>query len=139
MRRGSSVLWGAAFAFAAPLAGCGGPPPPSQFPDADTLLARMRASHACSRGVSGEAKLDYFGEQGRVRGNLLYLVSAPDRVRLDVFSPFGANEAGEGKGAPQAETSEASPAGTKPGKDEIANLKAELTAMQVRLEQLSRR
>ncbi|MFZ5893780.1 MAG: LolA family protein [Myxococcota bacterium] len=72
------------------LTACGRPPPPSRFPDADALLARMRATHACSRGVSGEAKLDYYGQEGRVRGNLLYLVSAPDRVRLDVFSPFGA-------------------------------------------------
>jgi hypothetical protein len=37
------------------------------------------------------------------------------------------------------EKTEASPAGAKPGEDEIANLKAELTAMQARLEQLSRR
>jgi hypothetical protein len=40
--------------------------------------------------VSAEAKLDYLGPRGRLRGNLLYLASAPDRVRLDLFSPFGA-------------------------------------------------
>jgi hypothetical protein len=90
MSLGARALWGTVLACAVPLSGCYRSPPPSQFPDADTLLARMRASHACSHGVSGEAKLDYFGEQGRVRGNLLYIVSAPDRVRLDVFSPFGA-------------------------------------------------
>jgi hypothetical protein len=50
----------------------------------------MRETYACSRGLSGEAKLDYFGESGRVRGDLWYLVSLPDRVRLDVVSPFGA-------------------------------------------------
>jgi hypothetical protein len=50
----------------------------------------MRAGQACSRAVSGEAKLDYFGDEGRVRGSLLYLAEVPDRVRLDVFSPFGA-------------------------------------------------
>jgi hypothetical protein len=50
----------------------------------------MRATLACSRGVSGEAKLDYFGEKGRVKGGLLYLAAVPDRVRLDVVSPFGA-------------------------------------------------
>ncbi len=62
---------------------------------------------------------------------------------LGMFSPFGSSEAGEGKSvpqnAPQAEKTEAGPAGAKPGEDEIANLKAELTAMQARLEQLSRR
>jgi hypothetical protein len=80
----------ALFACAVSLSACYRSPPPSRFPDAETLLARMRATHECSRAVSGEAKLDYYGERGRVRGNLLYIVSAPDRVRLDVFSPFGA-------------------------------------------------
>jgi polyhydroxyalkanoate synthesis repressor PhaR len=62
---------------------------------------------------------------------------------LGMFSPFGSSEGGENKSlpqiAPQAEKSEASPEARKPGEDEIANLKAELTAMQARLEQLSRR
>ena len=59
---------------------------------------------------------------------------------LGMFTPFGSSEAGEGKSLPQVEKSEASPeGGKKPGEDEIANLKAELTAMQARLEQLSRR
>jgi polyhydroxyalkanoate synthesis repressor PhaR len=57
---------------------------------------------------------------------------------LGMFTPFGSNEAAEGKSAPQAEKTEAGPV-AKPGEDEIANLKAELTAMQARLEQLSRR
>ncbi len=87
-RRRSSRL--ASLAFALGLFGCGRPPPPSQFPSADAALARMRATLSCSRGVSGEAKLDYFGEKGRVKGGLLYLTSLPDRVRLDVVSPFGA-------------------------------------------------
>jgi polyhydroxyalkanoate synthesis repressor PhaR len=58
---------------------------------------------------------------------------------LGMFTPFGSNEAGEGNSVPQAEKSEAGSAGAKPSEDEIANLKAELTAMQARLEQLSRR
>jgi len=58
---------------------------------------------------------------------------------LGMFTPFASNEAGEGKSAPQVEKTEAGPAGAKPREDEIANLKAELTAMQARLEQLSRR
>ena len=71
-------------------AGCAKSPPPSQFPDARAALERMRETYACSRGLSGEAKLDYFGDQGRVRGDLWYLVSLPNKVRLDVISPFGA-------------------------------------------------
>jgi hypothetical protein len=71
------------------LAGCSRSPPPSQFPTVRDAVERMHSTYACSRGVQGEAKLDYFGERGRVRGNVLYMTSAPDSVRFDVFSPFG--------------------------------------------------
>jgi hypothetical protein len=69
---------------------CGKSPPPSLFPDGEAALARMHATYACARGVGAEAKLDYIGPSGRVRGNVLYLASAPARLRLDLFSPFGA-------------------------------------------------
>jgi len=72
------------------LVGCGRPPPASRFPDAGAALERMHASYACSRGVSSDSRLDYIGPRGRVRGNVLYLTSVPDRVRLDLSSPFGA-------------------------------------------------
>jgi hypothetical protein len=49
----------------------------------------MHATYACSRGVQGEAKLDYFGDRGRVRGNVLYMTMLPQDLRFDVFSPFG--------------------------------------------------
>jgi polyhydroxyalkanoate synthesis repressor PhaR len=63
---------------------------------------------------------------------------------LGMFSPFTSTDAGEGSNAAQLEKSEgkpeiSKPESGKPGEDEIANLKAELTAMQQRLEQLSRR
>jgi hypothetical protein len=70
--------------------GCYRSPPASRFPDAATLLARLHEAQACSRGLSGEGKLDYFGKQGRVRGSILFMMASPDRVRLDVVSPFGA-------------------------------------------------
>ena len=70
-------------------AGCHRGPPPSQFPSAADALERMRSTYACSRGIQGEAKIDYFGEQGRVRGNVLYKSMLPRRLRFDVFSPFG--------------------------------------------------
>lgn len=50
----------------------------------------MRHGQMCSRGVQGEAKIDYFGDEGRVKGSVLYQAASPDRVRFDVFSPFGA-------------------------------------------------
>lgn len=71
-------------------AACGKPPPPSLFPDGEAALGRMHATYACSRGVTAEAKLDYIGPSGRIRGNVLYLAGSPARLRLDLFSPFGA-------------------------------------------------
>ena len=70
--------------------GCHRGPPASQFPDAESLLAHLREQQKCSRGVAGEGKLDYFGKEGRVRGSVLFMTSSPDRVRVDVVSPFGA-------------------------------------------------
>jgi hypothetical protein len=72
------------------LVACGRPPPISQFPTADAALSRLHDTQACSRGVTAEAKLDYFGPRMRLRGNVLYIASVPDRVRLDLFSSFGA-------------------------------------------------
>lgn len=81
------ALWGLAW-FALSCAGCGGPPA-SRFPDAEAALSRMRATYACSRGLVGDAKIDFMDSRGRVRGNISILASLPDRTRLDAFSPFG--------------------------------------------------
>jgi hypothetical protein len=82
---------GLAAALLASLAGaCVAPPPASRFPSAEAALDRMRATTACSRALTSEAKIDYFGEAGRIRGSLLYVVAVPDRLRLDIVSPFGA-------------------------------------------------
>ncbi|HEX2874291.1 MAG TPA: DUF4292 domain-containing protein [Polyangiaceae bacterium] len=70
--------------------GCARSAPPSRFPDAASLLSRLREQQSCSRGLSGEGKLDYFGKEGRIRGTVLFMASSPDSVRLDVVSPFGA-------------------------------------------------
>jgi polyhydroxyalkanoate synthesis repressor PhaR len=58
---------------------------------------------------------------------------------LGLFSPFASTGDGEGDGVAGAENSEAKPASETPNEDEIATLKAELTSMQKRLEDLSRR
>ncbi len=77
-----------ALALLAVLAGCGRPPPRSQFPSGADALERMKATYACVNGVQGEAKIDHFGERGRVRGKAdLFLVN-PARVRIDVVSPL---------------------------------------------------
>jgi polyhydroxyalkanoate synthesis regulator protein len=60
---------------------------------------------------------------------------------LGLFSPFTTSDSGDGAKtpAPASEREEAKSPNSKPSEDEIATLKAELTAMQQRLEQLSRR
>lgn len=82
-----AVLW---TAFGLGPSGCMRAPPPSQFPTARAAIERMRDTHACSRGIQGESKVDYYGKAGRIRGNILFVTSRPESVRLDVFSPFGA-------------------------------------------------
>jgi hypothetical protein len=74
----------------ASLSACASSPPASQFPNAEAALDRMRASTACSRALKSDAKIDYFGDAGRIRGSLLYVVAVPDKLRLDIISPFGA-------------------------------------------------
>jgi outer membrane lipoprotein-sorting protein len=81
------LLWALLLALAC---GCASPPPASQFPNAQAALDRMRATTSCSRALTSDAKIDYFGEAGRIRGSLLYVVAVPDKLRLDVVSPFGA-------------------------------------------------
>ena len=70
------------------LVGCGRAP---QVPlaSARSAIERLQAQTSCSRAVQGEASLSFQGNGRRLRGKVLYLAQAPDRVRFDVFSPFG--------------------------------------------------
>lgn len=65
------------------------PPPPSQLPNAAAAIQRMRATHASCNAVVANAKIDHFGKQGRVRGDLLMFAAVPANIRMDVISPFG--------------------------------------------------
>jgi polyhydroxyalkanoate synthesis repressor PhaR len=88
---------------------------------------RRRFAHAF-----GTAAFEAMQEQ--VRKNFATFEKA-----LGLFSPFAKTDAtGESNGE-QPAAGEAKPANSKPAEDEIATLKAELSAMQQRLEQLSRR
>jgi hypothetical protein len=59
------------------------------FPTPRDAIDAVRRTYACSHGIQAESKVDYFGEQGRVRGNALFITAREERVRFDVFSPFG--------------------------------------------------
>ncbi len=75
-------------ALLAATAGCGVPPPRSQVPTGEDAIARMRASAACGYGVKAQAKIDLFGKQGRVRGDLMLYAVAASRIRMDAISSF---------------------------------------------------
>lgn len=64
--------------------------PTAHIRTADEALTRIRQQSECSRSLSGEARLTFRGDGRRLAGRVLYLVAAPDRVRFDVISPFGA-------------------------------------------------
>ena len=89
---------------------------------------RQRFAHAF-----GTAAFDAMQEQ--VRKNFDTFERA-----LGMFSPFAADRCRRRQNAAEPQKIDRKPeSGGKPGEDEIANLKAELSAMQQRLEQLSRR
>ena len=64
--------------------------PSARFPTVDSAIARLRTQAHCSRAVQGEASLSFVGDGRRLNGRVLFLAAAPDRLRLDVYSPFGA-------------------------------------------------
>lgn len=77
-------------AFVLAATGCASvPPPASQFPDAASAIGRLRATGACEVALKAKAKIDHFGEHGRVRGDLYMFAAVPARLRLDAISPFG--------------------------------------------------
>ena len=69
--------------------GCGTPPPASRVPSARAAIDRVHATQDCGLGIQAAAKIDHFGKQGRVRGDLLMFGIWPNRLRMDVVSPFG--------------------------------------------------
>lgn len=67
------------------LFGCGSAsPPPSQFPDAKSAVARLDDTFKGVSGVKGTAKIDYLGDKGRVRGDLQVLAAAPASLRFAI-------------------------------------------------------
>ncbi len=71
--------------------GCGAAAPPaSQVPSAQAALDRLRATGQCENAIQASAKIDHFGQGGRVRGDLLMFAAVPAQMRMDVISPFGA-------------------------------------------------
>lgn len=67
---------------------CGTAPPRSVVPDARAALDRLHASQDCGIGIHASAKIDHFGKQGRVRGDLLMFGVWPANLRMDLIGPM---------------------------------------------------
>jgi hypothetical protein len=67
--------------------GCPMAPPPSQFPNAQAAIDRMRASTMCARGIQAEnAKVDFLGPKDRVRVDVSLIAVKQANLHLDVFA-----------------------------------------------------
>jgi hypothetical protein len=86
MRFGSSLLMvGSSLMTAC----CGSvAPPPSQLPNAQAAIDRMRATYMCANAVKAtSAKLVYFGDRGRFRAEMNLETARPANLRMDVYAP----------------------------------------------------
>lgn len=92
LRRLAAVL-----ATAVMLAGCASrpaPPPPAAplaaLPPAEQILASLAARRSAVHAVRALARLSYTSPEESRRAKQLVVAERPDRLRLEVLSPFGA-------------------------------------------------
>ncbi len=52
-------------------------------------LAQHQVQHASFRALKVEARVEQWGDRGRIRGTVLMLLERPDRVRFDVVTQLG--------------------------------------------------
>lgn len=66
-------------------------PLPRAYAGTDTagLLARLTAAQSRLHSFSAEARVSYFGPEGRLRGSVTLLVARPDRLRYELMGPHG--------------------------------------------------
>jgi hypothetical protein len=59
-------------------------------PTADDAIARLHTTQDCGAGIHTTAKADLFAsKEGRIRTDLLAFATWPNRLRMDIVSPFG--------------------------------------------------
>jgi hypothetical protein len=72
------------------MTGCPSMPAPQYpFAKASNVITQLEATQSCGRNVQASAKIDFFGKQGRFRGDLLLFAGRAANLRLDAVSPFG--------------------------------------------------
>jgi outer membrane lipoprotein-sorting protein len=71
----------------------GGVEPPARFahraPSSDEVVEALGAREVALANFRGQAHLVYEGPQGTTKSSQMIAVQSPDRVRIDVMSPFG--------------------------------------------------
>jgi hypothetical protein len=71
------------------LTGCPPPCPTQPHTDAERALAFHRSMRRPVKTLRAEARVEQWGEQGRIRGTVFMFVERPDRVRFDAMTQFG--------------------------------------------------
>ncbi len=66
-----------------------GPSPPPRVASARALLEQLHARRPALERVRGLARVSYAGPHGKGTARQAIAVAAPDRFRLEFFSPFG--------------------------------------------------
>jgi outer membrane lipoprotein-sorting protein len=66
-----------------------GPEPRGRAPSPQEVVAELAGRDAALATFRGQAHLVYEGPQGTAKSSQMIVVQSPDRVRIDVMSPFG--------------------------------------------------
>jgi len=75
---------------AAALPACGPVPRPADaYASAPDLIADMARLRSRVRTLRLTGRVDHFGEEHRIQGRLYLFADMPDRLRVDLLSPFG--------------------------------------------------
>ncbi len=71
------------------LSGCPTPCPTTPHTDPERLLSFQRGSRHYVRAIRAEARVEQWGERGRIRGTVLMFVQRPESVRFDAMTQMG--------------------------------------------------
>jgi len=72
------------------LGGCPGKPCPTiPHPNADSAVAAHRSMRGHAHVIRAEARVEQWGQDGRIRGTVLMFVRRPESVRFDAMTQFG--------------------------------------------------
>ena len=90
MKAARVLFWLTMAATAVASFGCGPKAPPKgAFTEAPDLLKSMAERRSSIRTVRITGRVDHFGKAHRVQGKVYIFAQLPDRLRMELVSPFG--------------------------------------------------